>query len=70
MEEQIKTTARVKVLLEISLPDLWGSDCLLSQVHKQAEDSAMNIISQKIVGSRENIRIIGKPESMAIIIKE
>ena len=70
MEKQIKTTARIKVLLEVSLPDLWGDDCLLSQVHKQAEDSAINIISQKIVGSRKDIRIIGKPESVAIIVKE
>lgn len=67
---RIKTKARVRVLLEVSLSDIWGSDCLLDQVYKQSKDSAINIISQKIAGSERDIRIVTKPEVVAIIVEE
>ena len=70
MESKIRTKARVKILLEISLSDTWGGDCPLSQVHKQAKDSAMNIVSQRIASSERNIRIVGKPEAVAIMVEE
>ncbi|TET67294.1 MAG: hypothetical protein E3J56_13160 [Candidatus Aminicenantes bacterium] len=70
MKGRIKSRARVKVLLEISLPDTWGGDCLLSQVYKQAKDSAANIIVQKISASMKDIRVIGKAEVVAILVEE
>lgn len=67
---KIKTKAHVRVLLEINLPDTWGGDCLLSQVYKQAKDSAKNIISQTISSSLKDVRIIGEPETTAILVEE
>ncbi len=68
--DKVRTKARVRVLLEIALPDVWGGDCMLDQVYKQSKDSARNIISQKITASMKDIRIIGKPEVEAILVEE
>lgn len=70
MEKSIITKARVKLTLEVSLPDTWRGDCPLSQIYKQAKDSAINIISQRITASMKDIRIIGNPEAVVIIIEE
>ena len=70
MNEKIKSKARVRLLLEISLSDTWDGDCPLSQVYKQAKDSAANIVSQKISGSMKDIRVIGEAEVVAILIEE
>ena len=70
MTDKIKTMARVRVLLEVSLSDTWGGDCRLDQVYKQAGNTARNIVSQAITNSMKDIRIIGEPEATAIIVKE
>ena len=67
METKIRTTARVRILLEVSLSDTWGEDCTISQVHKQSKDSALNIVSQMISGSMRNVKPIGEPKVEAII---
>ena len=69
MDKPIKANARVKVLLEVSLSDSWDMDCQLNQVYKQAKDSAINIVSQKIAGGNKNIRIIGEPEIVAVLVE-
>ena len=70
MTDEVKTKARVRVLLEVTLSDVWGGDCQLSQVHKQAKDSARNILSQAITSSMRDIRMIGEPEVTTIIVEE
>ena len=69
MDKKIKTMARVKILLEIDLSDIWGGDCPLSQVHKQASDEARGIIS-RMIESSPRMRMIGKPEPVAILVEE
>ena len=44
-----KTTARVRVTLEIDVPDNWGPDCTMSQVYKQAGESALTILRRCFV---------------------
>lgn len=70
MKKNIRSKARVRLLLEISLPDTWGDDCPLGQVYKQAKDSAMNIIAQKIAGSMKDIRVVGEGEVVAILVED
>lgn len=70
MDKKIKAAARVKLLLEITLPDVWGEECSMSQVYKQAKDSALNIISQRISGSMREMRVIGEAEVIAILSEE
>jgi len=67
MKGKVKAVAHVEVSLEITLPDIWGTDCTLSQVYKQAEDSAINIVSQQIAASTRNMRISGKPKVTAVL---
>ncbi len=64
----IKTKARVRILVEIELEDVWGGDCQLSQVYKQSTDCAMNRI--RSIGGGQGIRVIGKPEPVAILVEE
>lgn len=47
--------ARVQVTLEFDVDGLWGDDCTVGQVHKQAKDSAI----QKIQNAAGHIS--GKP---------
>ena len=65
-----KASAKVRILLEVSLPDTWGEDCCLSQVYKQAKDSAVNIVSQRIFGSMKEMQMIGEAEVLAILVEE
>ncbi len=67
---KIKTKVHVRVLLEICVPDTWSEDCPLSQVYKQAKDSAKNIIYQTISSSLKDIKIIGEAKAEAILIEE
>ena len=70
MKKKVKAMARVRILLEVTLPDVWDEDCLLSQVQQQSKDTAVNIISQRIVSSMRDIRILGEPETTVILIEE
>lgn len=38
----VKIRARVRVTVEIDVSDAWGGDCALSQVHRQAKQSAID----------------------------
>ena len=70
MANKIRTKARVRILLEIALPTVWEGDCPLDQVYKQSKDSARNIIAQAIANSGRNIRLVGTPETEAILVEE
>lgn len=70
MGDKVKTKARVRVSLEICLPDAWESDCRLGQVYSQSKDSARNIVHQRIVGSMKDVRIIGEPKVEVILVEE
>lgn len=59
--------AKVRLTLEVDLPDRWGNECLMGQVFRQGADEARNIISQHLP---PNSRIIGKPEVTAILLPE
>ena len=42
---KVSIRAKVKVTLEIEVPDAWGTDCALSQVYSQAKEKALLILS-------------------------
>ncbi len=59
--------AKVRLMLEVDLPDNWGNECLLGQVFRQSSDQAL----QKIRNSLPpDVRIIGTPEVTAILLPE
>ena len=57
--------ARVTVTLEIPVPDNWGGDCTVSQIHKQAIDSAR----EKLYAlTKSGARIIGEPSVTMVLV--
>jgi hypothetical protein len=48
--KQLKTQVVVHVALEVAVPDAWGSDCTLAQIHKQAGESAKRLLNRVIFG--------------------
>ncbi|HUV85418.1 MAG TPA: hypothetical protein VMV86_06900 [Methanosarcinales archaeon] len=65
----MKATAQVNVTLQITLTDTWGKDCTIFQAQDQAKASALNIIHQQITSSMKNIKVLGEPESIIIIME-
>ena len=66
---KVKGYAVAMVTLEISLTDVWGSDCVLSQIHKQGVDSALaalHLMVSAVPGDR--VRLVGKPTVSKVIV--
>jgi hypothetical protein len=62
--------AKVKVTLEIVVDSVWGEDCTIGQVHKQATDQATLLIRQSFDLYSGRISIYGKPLVEAIVLPE
>ncbi len=69
--KKIVAKARVKVTLELDLSDTWGSETPISQIQKQASDSAMQIVNKRLLdgGAPVNGRIIDGPDVQAILVE-
>jgi hypothetical protein len=61
---KIATTARVRLLVEIQLENVWSGDCPLGQVYKQAAETGL--CQLKAMLSSEAITQIGVAEVIAI----
>jgi hypothetical protein len=81
MSKRVRATARVKVILQISVNSPWGPDCTIEQVMNQARDSAIDelgrFISNKAPVSeaeaerrRQVFRLEGTPEVLAVLVEE
>ena len=67
--------AQVRVTLDIHVNDIWGTDCPLDQVEKQATESALGACRGGLVidftgMGKTHATIIGQPEVTALIIKK
>lgn len=72
MSDRTQTRVRVRVLIEIdSDGGGWGGDCTLDQAWKQGEKSALDRLRRLINNANEHrsIRLIGEPETVAVIVK-
>jgi hypothetical protein len=49
-KKRLETQVVVHVAIEVCVPDTWGSDCTLAQVHKQAGESAKRLLNKVIFG--------------------
>lgn len=78
-----KVTARVRVqvTVEMDVPDVWGGECPMSQIHKQAQDSALNALrggliihglqsSEPVPLSRVIAKVIGQAKVEAVVVSE
>jgi len=62
----MSAAARVRLMLEIDLPDSWGDDWKLDAVIKSARESAIGLLRSKF--PQATIRIIGDPEVTAVLV--
>jgi len=78
-----KVTARVKVqiTIEMAVPDVWGSDCTMSQIHEKAQKSALNALragliihglqtTEPVPLSRVIAKVIGQAKVEAVVVSE
>lgn len=73
MPGKTKGSARVILTVEVPLHGSWGSDCTLSQVHKQAKDEALGYIRQLVKSATQKpagLRVVGQPDITAVLIDE
>lgn len=62
-----QATARVILTVEVDCDGSWGGDCAMDQIHKQAKDSAMRILSSAKDAHRK-IRVVSIDEVQAITV--
>jgi hypothetical protein len=68
--DKVGARAAVTVTLEIHVPDSWGADCTVAQVHKQAKASALGMLRGLIEGRGDGsrYRIVGEPTASAVVV--
>jgi len=66
--KKLQASARVRVTLDISVPDRWGQDCPTSQIFKQATESALGEL-RKITDTHRGT-VVGTPVVTMIFVEE
>ena len=73
-DRQISARARVTVTLELDAEGLWGGDCTVGQVHKQAIDNVRATLDSPDAMGRlvaaGKIRIVGEPLVRMVLTDE
>lgn len=76
---KVKAHARVQITLDIPVTDVWGDDCKVDQIHKQAAESAIqelrlgvSIHALQAGGRRPNVEatIVGEPRVTIVLVEE
>lgn len=60
--------AHVTLTVEVAVRDSWGEDCSISQVHRQASESAMGHLSKCLTDCKA-VRIVGEAKVTAVIVE-
>lgn len=66
---KILATAKVNVTIRVEA-SAWGGDCSVSQLYKQAGESAINQIQHACQLSKQKFTIIGEPKVIGIITEK
>ena len=48
-EKRVRASARVQVTVEIDVGDTWGTGSPVEQVHRQAAESAINLLRRALI---------------------
>ena len=76
MSGKVQAMARVQLTVEFAVGgQVWGGDCAIEQVHKQALEAALGILRSGLrIGGVGNgttfAEIIGEPRVTAILVEE
>jgi len=79
MSGKVQAMARVQITVEFPVGgQVWGAECSVEQVHKQAREKAIEILGRGIAvqghipkdGLPTRAEIIGEPKVTAILVEE
>lgn len=73
-DKKVQASAIVTLTIEIVVPDVWGGDCSLDQVQRQASDSAIGVLRRAMPKefnqyNTGSVRLIGNPEVASVLVK-
>lgn len=63
---RVRAIARVTVTLEITTHDVWGPDCTVGQIKKQATEAAIGMVHRGI----RDPKIVGEPKVVGVLTEE
>jgi len=66
---KVQAKARVQATIEVEA-SAWGGDCSISQLYKQAGESAINQIKHACQLSKQKFTIVGEPKVIGIITEQ
>ena len=66
MEKRIQAKARVQFTVEVET-SLWGHDCTIGQLYKQAAEDGRGQIVKLIAESKCRASVIGEPKVIGVI---
>jgi hypothetical protein len=66
MSKEIKAKARVQITVEVEV-SIWGCDCTIGQLYKQAAADGVSKIQNAIIKSEYSISLVGEPSVIGII---
>jgi hypothetical protein len=64
--KQISARARVQITIEVDA-GVWGEDCAISQLHKQAAESGLANVQNALAKSQVQHAIIGEPRVVGVL---
>jgi hypothetical protein len=76
---KVQAAARVQLTLEFAVGgQVWGADCSVEQIHKQAREKAIEILGRGLSvegnvsrdGPKARAEIVGNPVITAILVEE
>jgi hypothetical protein len=68
-EKRVRARATVTIQLRIEGDDVWGSDCQISQVYKQASEGALIALNNELRPILNRCTIIGEPKVDCIVVE-
>lgn len=66
--KRVRATAIVAMNLRVPVPDVWGPECPIEQVHRQAVRSALDIIKSGRFSLGE--LVVGDPVVTQVLVEE
>lgn len=68
--KRVQASATVTMTVRIAVPDCWGADCAVDQIHRQAKESALGILNRmRKPNEHLPFAVIGEPEVTAILLE-
>ena len=67
----VRANASVTLTIRVENCGAWGSECEISQVHKQAKDAAIDRVRRAFAHSSfGTVTLVGEPKVTSVIVEE